>query len=77
MLELCVSRRYPHVGNPGIRSLDESSHLDQSEAVKVARAFKQISKMVALPPRPHVVLCLIVSKINPKIYNPPPNTLDF
>ncbi len=37
----------------GIHSLDESSHLNQSEAVNVARAVKQkYQKWGALPPRP-------------------------
>ncbi len=71
------------MGTPGIRgmhSLDETRRLDQSEAVKVAHAVKQ--KYKKMGPRPHapeilVALCLISSKMNLRIDNPPPNTLDF
>ncbi len=64
----------------GIRSLDESSRLDQSEAVKVARALKQKYQKLGAPPPPPgilVALCLISSKINLKTDDPPLNTLDF
>ncbi len=44
----CLKQAYK-----GIRSLDESSHLNQSEAVKVARAVKQnYEKLGTPPPRP-------------------------
>ncbi len=42
----------------GIRSLDETRRLDQSETVKVARAVKQKYKKLGLPPpRPRNPCC--------------------
>ncbi len=64
----------------GIRSLDESSHLNQSEAVKVARAVKQKNQNWGLHPYIPIILvdiCLVLSKINLETDNPPPNTLNF
>ncbi len=68
------------MGDHGIRSLDETRRLDQSETVKVARAVKQNIKNWW--PHPHgleilVALCLISSKINLKTDDPPTNTLNF
>ncbi len=64
----------------GIRSLDETRRLDQSETVKFARAVTQkYKKLGAPPPGPDILvaLCLISSKMNLKTDNPPPTTLDF
>ncbi len=65
----------------GIRSLDESRRLDQSETVKVARAVKQkyYKCLGSAPNAPEILvtLCLISSKINLKTDDPPPNTLNF
>ncbi len=64
----------------GIRSLGESSHLNQSEAVKAARAVKQKYQNWGLHPYIPVILVdisLVLSKINLKTENPPPNSLNF